>query len=212
MIIAVDGPAAAGKGTLAKGLAKSLNFAHLDSGTLYRAVAFAMLKDRADPSDRESAIAASRDLDVGLIDLPEIRGEDVGKLASSIAKIPELRANLLDFQRNFAHRPPGGAAGAVIDGRDIGTVVCPEAEVKFFVTASDEARARRRALELEGRGSSYDLETVRADLAERDAQDRNRTAAPLKPAPDAHLLDTTELDIEAALARALEIVAQARGR
>ena len=212
MIIAVDGPAAAGKGTLARGMAKSLDFAHLDSGALYRAVAYAMLRDGADPSDREAAVAASRHLNIDLIDAPEIRGEGIGKLASAIAKIPDLRANLLDFQRNFARHPPGGVAGAVIDGRDIGTVVCPDADVKFFVTASDEARARRRVLELEGRGAPADLETVRADLARRDAQDRNRTAAPLKPAPDAHLLETTELDIEAALARALEIVAQAHGR
>ena len=212
MIIAVDGPAAAGKGTLARGLAKSLNFAHLDSGALYRAVAYAMLKHGADPADREAAVAASRHLDVGLTEAPEIRGEGVGKLASAIAKIPDLRANLLDFQRDFAHHPPHDAAGAVIDGRDIGTVVCPDADLKFFVIASDEARAERRALELEARGSPCDLETVRADLAERDAQDRNRATAPLRPAPDAHLLDTTELDIEAALARALEIVAQMRGR
>lgn len=212
MIIAVDGPAAAGKGTLAKGLARALNFAHLDSGVLYRAVAYAMLRNRADPADREAAVAASREVDVALIDAPEIRGEGVGQLASAIAKIPELRANLLDFQRNFAQNPPDGAAGAVIDGRDIGTVVCPAADIKFFVTASDEARARRRALELEARGAPRDLETVRADLAARDAQDRNRATAPLQPAPDAHLLDTTELDIEAALARALGIVAQARGR
>ena len=209
MIIAVDGPAAAGKGTLARGLARRLGFAHLDSGSLYRAVALKMMLDGADPADAETAIRAAAELDTALLEDPGLRGGEVAVAASAVAKIPQVRTNLLGFQRKFAEDPPGGALGAVIDGRDIGTVVCPDAAVKIFVTASDEERARRRSLELHGDDGPAHRNAVLEDLRRRDHHDRTRAVAPLKRAHDAHLLDTTNLDIEAALDRALKIIEDA---
>jgi cytidylate kinase len=212
MIVAVDGPVAAGKGTLARRLAAHLGFAYLDSGLLYRAVAAKLLAAGEDPADAARAEAAARSLSAADLELPALREEAVGGGASIVAAIPGVRAALLDYQRRFAHHPPGGAAGAVLDGRDIGTVVCPDADVKLFVTASPAVRARRRWRELAARGEVVDEARVLADLEARDSRDAGRSVAPLKPAEDAHLLDTSNLDIEAAFAAALEIVAAGLGR
>jgi cytidylate kinase len=212
MIVAVDGPVAAGKGTLARRLAAHLGFAYLDSGLLYRAVAAKLLAAGEDPADAARAEAAARSLSAADLELPTLREEAVGGAASIVAAIPGVRAALLDYQRRFAHHPPGGAAGAVLDGRDIGTVVCPDADVKLFVTASPAVRARRRWRELAARGEVVDEARVLADLEARDSRDAGRSVAPLKPAEDAHLLDTSNLDIEAAFAAALEIVAAGLGR
>ncbi|MCW5751961.1 MAG: (d)CMP kinase [Alphaproteobacteria bacterium] len=207
MIVAIDGPTAAGKGTLARLLARDLGFAYLDTGSLYRAVGLALLRAGQSPDDEAAAVAAARGLGSELLADPGLRDEATGNAASRVAAMPAVRAALLDFQRDFARRPPGGARGAVLDGRDIGTVVCPDATVKLFVTAAPEVRARRRHLELAGRGEDVPFAQVLADLNERDRRDQARAAAPLRPAPDAHLLDTTDLAIDAALARAKAIIA-----
>ncbi len=206
LIIAIDGPAAAGKGTLAKRLAKEFNFAYLDTGALYRAVGLAAIKAGVDPKDKVFAEAASSDLDVSLLSAPELRLEATGAAASHVAAMPEVRSNLLNFQRNYANSPPEGEAGAVLDGRDIGTVVCPDADLKLFVTASAEERARRRTEEQTSRGETADYDAVLADVKARDERDMNRAEAPLKPAEDALLLDTTLLDIDAVFQRAVAVV------
>jgi len=202
MIIAIDGPAASGKGTLARHLARHYGLGYLDSGALYRAVARDVLAAGTDPHDAEAARRIARDLDTGSLDDERLREHGVSETASIVARHPGVRAVLLEQQRAFAHRP----GGAVLDGRDIGTVVCPEADVKFFVIASDEERARRRHLELTQGGSEIGYDEVLADIGTRDARDRERAAAPLKPATDAHLLDTTNLDIEAAFKAAVELI------
>lgn len=199
MIIAVDGPAAAGKGTLARALAAHFGFHFLDTGSLYRMVGLAVLNRDEDPRDPKAATAAAENLDPRAFDAEALRDEEVGKAASIVAAIPTVRAALLDLQRVFAARKPG----AVLDGRDIGTVVCPDAEAKIFVTASPEIRARRRALELQQRGDSIAYEAVLADIRERDARDSRRAYAPLVPAADAFVLDTSNLDIDAAIAAAI---------
>jgi cytidylate kinase len=204
-VIAIDGPAASGKGTLARRIAQALGFAHLDTGRLYRAVGLAVLKRGEDPADPAAAQRAVEALDLSLLEDPELRTDRTGGAASKVAAIQAVRDALLDFQRNFAAHPPGGK-GAVLDGRDIGTVICPDAAVKLFVTASPEIRAHRRYLELKNQGSTRTEEQVLNDIHTRDARDSGRTVAPLRQAPDAILLDTTHLDIEAAVARALEIV------
>lgn len=206
MIIAVDGPVAAGKGTLARRLAAHYGFAYLDTGALYRAVGRRVLRGGGDPADPAQAVAAARGLGPADLADPALRDEATGAAASVVAAIPGVRAALLDYQREFARRPPGGHPGAVLDGRDIGTVVCPAAEVKLFVTASAEIRAHRRFLELRARGEPAAESGVLAELRARDARDAGRAAAPLKPAPDAHLLDTTNLDIDAAFAAAVAVV------
>lgn len=203
MIIAIDGPAAAGKGTLARRLAAALGLAYLDTGLLYRAVGNAVLRDGGDPSDVAAAKAAARALETGDLDDPALREDAAAQAASKVAAIPEVRAALLDFQRDFAQIPPAGKAGAVLDGRDIGTVVCPDAEIKIFVTASLQARARRRLKELRGRGIESIESRVLRDMQERDARDRNRDIAPLAAADDALTLDTTGLDADAVFAAAL---------
>ncbi len=205
-VIAIDGPAAAGKGTLARRLAEHYGFTYLDSGSLYRAVGLSLLETGRDPHDEEAAVAAARALDPALLDRPELRRENVGEAASIVAAMPAVREALLAFQRDFARHPPAGALGVVIDGRDIGTVVCPDADVKLFVTASDEERARRRQRECLERGEHVDFATVLADLKRRDARDARRATAPLRPAADAVLLDTTEMDIDAVFAAARRIV------
>lgn len=205
-VIAVDGPAAAGKGTLSRRLAAELGFAHLDTGALYRAVGLAVLRQGGDPADACAAEAAARNLDLGLLDDPAIREESASEAASKVAAIPAVRAALLDLQHDFAAHPPGGAAGAVLDGRDIGTVVCPDADVKLFVTADTATRARRRWLELKERGEDAAFETVLAEMEARDARDSNRSHSPLAAAEDAHLLDTTESDIETVFQTALALV------
>ncbi len=186
--VAIDGPAASGKGTIARALAERFGLAHLDTGLLYRAVAARVLEG-ADP------VAAAEGLTEADLARPDLRAEAVGRKASEVAAIPAVREALLDFQRRFARRE----GGAVLDGRDIGTVICPEAEVKLFVTAEDEIRARRRHRELVARGEDVPFEEVLADLRARDARDAARATAPLRPAPDALLLDTSKLSIEAAV-------------
>ena len=210
MIVAVDGPSASGKGTLARRLAAALDFAHLDTGLLYRAVGAAVLAAGGDPAEPAVAAAAARSLDLAALDPAPLRREAVGQAASVVAANPEVRAALLDHQRRFAAAPPGGKAGAVLDGRDIGTVVCPRAEVKIFVTASPEARARRRHKELLERGEARIYARVVAEMRERDRRDSERAAAPLQPAPDAEVLDTTALDAEEVFRAALEIVERKR--
>jgi cytidylate kinase len=203
MIIAIDGPAASGKGTLARRLARHHGLPHLDSGLLYRATAQALIEQGCDLADQAAAVKAARGLALTDFDEAALRGRDMAEAASVVAAIPEVRTALIDLQRGFAARP----GGAVLDGRDIGTVICPEASPKIFVTASVEARAMRRALELKGRGEAVDYAGVLEDIRKRDARDSNRSAAPLKVAGDAVVLDTTKLDVEAAFQAALAIVA-----
>jgi len=204
-VIAIDGPAASGKGTIARRVAAALQFAHLDTGTLYRVVGLAVLRNNGDPSDARAAEAAVASLDLSLLEDPALRAHATSVAASKVAAIMSVREALLSFQRNFAAHPPGGR-GAVLDGRDIGTVICPNADVKLFVTAAPEVRARRRFLELTANGSLITEAEVLADIQARDARDSGRAVAPLKQAADATLLDTTHLDIEAATERALSIV------
>lgn len=207
VVIAVDGPVAAGKGTLARRLATLYGYAYLDTGALYRAVGAKVLREGGDPANPVAAAAAAAGLSDADIKAPELRTEAVGLAASKVAAIPAVRAALLDYQRRYAAAPPGGQPGAVLDGRDIGTVVCPDAAVKLFVTARDEVRATRRHKELIDKGENPTYDQVLADLRRRDAQDQARETAPLKPAGDAHLLDTSDLDIEAAVQAAQDIVA-----
>ncbi|MGA2126387.1 MAG: (d)CMP kinase [Xanthobacteraceae bacterium] len=206
MIIAIDGPAASGKGTLAKRLAAHFGLRHLDTGLIYRAVAKA-LTDAGDPlDDRARALAAAAALDVGRLDEAALKGHAMGEAASVVAAIPEVRDALVELQRDFARQPPG----AVLDGRDIGTVIAPWADVKIFLVAAPEERARRRAAELRAHGMAVNETSILADIRRRDERDRNRTVAPLQPAANAHLLDTTHLDIDAAVRAAVDIVKAAR--
>ncbi len=206
MIIAIDGPAASGKGTLGKRLAARYGLRHLDTGLIYRAVAKALLDagDRLD--DRERAVAAARALDPAKFEDQALKSHAIGEAASQVSAIPDVRAALVAFQREFGRAPPG----AVLDGRDIGTVIFPDAEIKIFDTATPEVRARRRAAELRVAGSEVDEAEVLADILRRDERDTKRAAAPLKAAPDAHLLDTTHLDIDAAFRAAVDIVEAVR--
>jgi cytidylate kinase len=207
MIIAIDGPAASGKGTLGKRVAAYYGLAHLDTGTLYRAVARDTLAQGGDPADRAAAAAAARALDPASFSDPHLRAQELGETASVVAHHPEVREVLLAYQRAFARRPEG----AVLDGRDIGTVICPDADVKLFVTAASEERARRRFLELKQNGSPITEAEVLADIRRRDERDRNRAAAPLRMAEDAVLLDTTNLDIDAAFRAAIDLIDAAMG-
>lgn len=195
LTIAIDGPAASGKGTIARALAKHFGYPHLDTGLLYRAVGRLML-DGVDPVD------AARTLTPEALERDDLRGADAAQAASKVAAIPEVRAALLDFQRAFAQR----AGGAVLDGRDIGTVICPDADVKLYVIASEEVRARRRHAELSAKGDPRTLDDVLDDLKERDARDTARATAPLKPAEDAVVIDTSHMPISAAVAAAIEAV------
>jgi cytidylate kinase len=206
MIIALDGPAASGKGTLARRLAARYGLAHLDTGSIYRAAAMHAIEADGDPANPVVAEAAARRVTPADLDDPRLRGEMVAQAASIVAAIPAVRAALLEFQRDFARHPPGGAPGAVLDGRDIGTVVCPDAAVKLFVTASLEARAARRFEELRERGLPAIYQGVLQDLEQRDARDSQRRTAPLVAAPDAFVLDTTHLDADAAFAAAVRHV------
>ena len=202
MIIAIDGPAASGKGTLAKRLAAHYGYHCLDTGLLYRAVALAVLEAGHAPSDRDRAAAAAQALDPSRYAEAALKAPRVGEAASIVSAIPEVRAALLAYQKEFAARPPG----AVLDGRDIGTVIAPHAEVKIFVTASPEVRARRRFLEQQQQGIAASEAEVLADIRRRDERDSSRGVAPLKIAPDAHLLDTSEMDADAALQAAIALV------
>ena len=206
MIIAIDGPAASGKGTLGKRLAQHFGLRHLDTGLLYRAVAAVLLDAGHRPDDRDRAASAARTLDPTKFDEAALKRYEVGEAASVVSAVPEVRAALFNFQQEFATTPPG----AVLDGRDIGTVICPNADVKIFVTATPEVRARRRTLELRGKGERADEAAVLADILARDERDRSRPTAPLLQASDAHLLDTTHLDIDAAFRAAVAFVEAAR--
>ena len=206
MIIALDGPAASGKGTLGKRLAAHYGLRHLDTGLLYRAVAKAVMDAGQQPADENAALAAALTLDPAQFDEAALKAQGIGEAASVVSAIPQVRAALLAFQRDFAAAPPG----AVLDGRDIGTVICPDADVKIFVTAAPEVRARRRAAEFAGSGRPVDEAAVLADIKARDDRDTNRAAAPLKQAPDAHLLDTSEMDISTVIRAAIDIVEATR--
>jgi cytidylate kinase len=207
LVIAIDGPAASGKGTLARRLAEYFNLPHLDTGLLYRATACALLDEGLPLDDEEAATAAARGLSLTDFDDARLRSREMGEAASVVAALPQVRAELVDLQRRFAAREEG----AVLDGRDIGTVICPGARVKIFVTATPETRAQRRALELARRGEEVDYLTILADVKRRDERDSARAVAPLKPAADAVTLDTSDLDIEAAFRAAVAIVEKARG-
>ncbi|CAN5361210.1 (d)CMP kinase [soil metagenome] len=206
MIIAVDGPAAAGKGTLARALATHFGYHFLDTGSLYRMAARVLIDSGIDPSDSGAAIAAAEALDPARYGGDDLRTEEVADVASVISVNPGVRAALLAFQRDFARQPPG----AVLDGRDIGTVVCPGAEVKIYVTAAPEVRARRRAQELEELGKPQAFDSVLADIRARDARDRTRATAPLVPAADAHILDTSALSISEAITAAVTLAGRDR--
>jgi CMP/dCMP kinase len=207
-VVAIDGPAAAGKGTISKAVAEQFGFGHLDTGLLYRAVGKRALDQGRGALDEGLAQLVARELREEDLVRADLRGQMAARAASRVAAMPGVRAALLDFQRRFAERD----GGAVLDGRDIGTVICPEADVKLFVTASIAARAGRRHAELCQRGEEAALERVAADLAARDARDAARDAAPLRQAEDAHLLDTTDLSISDAVAKAAEIIEQALDR
>lgn len=208
LVVAIDGPAASGKGTLARRLSAELGYPHLDTGTLYRAVGLEMLRRGISPDDREAAAAAAAGLDVAALDAgsPALRREETGIAAAVVAAVPGVRNALRNAQREFAARPPGGAAGVVLEGRDIGTVICPAADVKLFLQATVEARARRRARELRVAGSGARFKDVLRDMKERDERDRTRETAPLVPADDATVIDTTGLDADAVFARAMSAI------
>jgi len=206
MIIAIDGPAASGKGTIARQLASVYGLHHLDTGLLYRAVARAVLDAGYSPDDAQHAIAVAAALDPGNFDESALKTQRITEAASVVSAIPQVREALIAYQRQFAMRAPG----AVLDGRDIGTVIAPGADVKIFVTAAPDVRAARRARELRERGEPVSEAEVLADIKRRDERDSTRAAAPLKPAPDAHLLDTTHLGIDAAFRAAVEITEAVR--
>ena len=204
LVIAIDGPAAAGKGTLARRLAEHYGLAYLDSGALYRGTALSLLRQGVTAPDEASAVAAANALRPELLTDPELRAEATGALASKVAAIPAVRAALLAWQRGFAAAPPRGKKGAVLDGRDIGTVVLPDARVKFWIVASDEARALRRHKELQAKGEASIYARVLEDMRERDARDTARATAPMKPAADAEIIDTSALDADQVFQRARE--------
>ncbi len=205
LTIAIDGPAAAGKGTLARRLAAAYDLAYLDSGSLYRGTALTLLRDNLPETE---AVGAAQRLRPELLGDPELRAEATGRLASKVAAIPAVRAALLDWQRDFAAHPPAGKQGAVLDGRDIGTVVLPDAMVKLFITASDEARAMRRFKELQEKGEAAIYARVLEDMRERDARDTARSTAPMRPAEDALIIDTSALDADQVYRLAQDYIAQ----
>ena len=205
-VIAIDGPAASGKGTLARRLAEYYKLPHLDTGLLYRATACALIDEGLSLENTPAAEETARGLSLNEFDFERLRSREIGEASSVVASIPSVRAALIEMQQNFAARPEG----AVLDGRDIGTVICPKARIKIFVTASPETRAQRRALELVGRGEPADYTLILEDVLKRDARDSERQTAPLKQAQDAILIDTTELDKDAVFAEALKIVEQRR--
>ena len=208
MIIAIDGPAGSGKGTLSRKLADVLGYAHLDTGKLYRAVGLSVIDAGEDPRNEGSALRAAQSLDPQALDNKDLLGDTAAAAASKVAAIKSVRVILLAFQRDFADAPPNGAKGAVLDGRDIGTVVCPGAKIKLFVTASAKVRAERRHKELLDRGEPSIYARVLQDMEVRDERDQSRSVAPLKPARDAVVLDTSELDAEAVFKTAMEIIAE----
>jgi cytidylate kinase len=206
MIIAIDGPAASGKGTLGKRLAHHYGYRHLDTGVIYRAVAYELMQSGVDLRNEAAAVAAALELDPEKFGNPALKTQKVGEGASVVSAIPGVREVLVNFQRQFAVDPPG----AVLDGRDIGTVICPHADVKIFVVADPKVRARRRTMEAKARGEDADEAAVLADILQRDERDKNRPIAPLKPAPDAYLLDNSQLDIEGGVRAAIDIIEAVR--
>ncbi len=211
MIIAIDGPAAAGKGTLARRLAGHFGLAFLDTGLLYRTVGMNLVRKGGDTGDPAAAEAAAKSLKVEDLEAPDLRTDAAADAASRVSALPAVRAQLLSFQRDFARSPPGGAPGAVLDGRDIGTVVCPDADVKIFVTARIEVRADRRFKELREWGLDVIHGRVLADMKERDARDSERAVSPLVPARDAFQLDTSDLDADQVFAAALDFIGSGNG-
>ena len=205
MLIAVDGPAAAGKGTLSRRLAEHFNLARLDTGLIYRAVAKKVLETK-DPENNKIAIEIAQFLSLNDLDTNGLRDEAIGTAASKISVIPEVRKTLLNFQRNFAKNPPNGKVGAILDGRDIGTVVCPKAEFKLFITASSKIRAERRFKELQDRGKEAIRSAILRDIIDRDERDSIRSVSPLLPAQDAQILDTSKLDPDAVFNLALDFI------
>ena len=206
MIIAIDGPAASGKGTLAKRLAQHYGLRHLDTGVIYRAVAKALLDAGAELTDEARAVTVAMELDPEKFGDPALKSQKVGDAASVVSAIPKVREALVNFQRQFAAHPPG----AVLDGRDIGTVICPDADVKIFVVADPKIRAHRRTLEAKSRGEDADEAVILADILKRDERDQNRATAPLKAAADAYLLDNSHLDIEGGVRAAIDIIEAVR--
>ena len=208
MIIAIDGPAASGKGTLGKRLAQHYGLRHLDTGVIYRAVAKTLLDQGFELTDEARAVAVAMALDPEKFIDPELKSQRIGDAASVVSAIPTVREALVSFQREFAGTPPG----AVLDGRDIGTVICPNADVKIFVVADPQVRAHRRTLEARARGEAADEALILADIIKRDERDRNRAAAPLKAAADAHILDNSKLDVEGSVTAAIAIVEMVRAK
>ena len=208
VVIAVDGPAASGKGTLARRLAAELGYAYLDTGLLYRAVGLILIRQGLDPADENAAAEAAIVFDAATADFNDLalRDEETSKAAGIVAAFPAVRAALVDVQRRFAANPPGGARGAVLDGRDIGTVICPDADYKFFIEADIEERARRRVKELRDRGDTVILIRVLQEMKERDERDRTRAVAPLAPAADASVVNTTNLNADAAFALVMTLI------
>jgi CMP/dCMP kinase len=206
LVVAIDGPAASGKGTLARRLADHFGLAHLDTGTLYRATALLILDQAGDASDPATAEAAARRVEFRMLSEPRLRQPAVTAASSIVAAIPAVRKTLLNLQRRFAAHPPPPARGAVLDGRDIGSVVCPSADVKLFLTASVEARVQRRLAELRQQGTAAIYEDVLQKMKERDARDSGRRAAPLIAPPDAVVIDTTTLDADAVFERACDLI------
>jgi cytidylate kinase len=202
LVIAIDGPAASGKGTLAKRLAQNLDLPYLDTGLTYRAVAWILLQNNSPLDDEAIAVQAARKVDLTTLDRETLSDHQIAEAASQIAVMDGVRSALVEAQRHFANNPKG----AVLDGRDIGSVVCPAADVKFYVTASPEVRAMRRHQEQLGKGKTSDFDKILSDLKNRDLRDMNRKNSPMKPAEDAHLLDTTKMDIETAFQTALHVV------
>lgn len=208
VVIAVDGPAASGKGTLARRLAAELGYAYLDTGLLYRAIGLILIRQGLDPADENAAAEAAIVFDAATADFNDLalRDEETSKAAGIVAAFPAVRAALVDVQRRFAANPPGGARGAVLDGRDIGTVICPDADYKFFIEADIEERARRRVKELRDRGDTVILIRVLQEMKERDERDRTRAVAPLAPAADASVVNTTNLNADAAFALVMTLI------
>jgi len=210
LVIAIDGPAAAGKGTLARRIAKALDFSHLDTGLLYRAIGLAVLQAKKDPTDETIALVAAEGLESFQLNDPALRQDDVAGAAAKVAALPKVRERLLQFQRDFAIAPPDGKRGSVVEGRDIGTVVLPDANLKIFLTAAIEIRAERRLKELRERGLKSIRSQLLREMRERDRRDENRAVSPLRPAEDAVMLDTTDLDADAVFETAMTIIRSQR--